>query len=281
MTDDKKGLLGFIATPEGQGLLATVFGGLAGARRGQPLNSIGRAGMAGIMGYGNALDRDAQTGRNAQAQAFQKMQMDRWNKQGAIDDQISALAPKFFAPGTPGVPGGIPSDIGPMPPIPATPPRFDAQGYGSALMGIAPEKGAAWLQAMQKDDAPINVGPGVTVFDPRTNQPIFTAPFAPEKPKEPRAPDSKIEQFEYAKSRGYKGTFEQFVTLAPTIMAGASAPLRAAQVGNIEAENAYNLPPPRPTAASGGASVTTPDGRVFRFKDQAAANKFKFEAGIK
>lgn len=151
MTDDKKGLLGFIATPEGQGLLATVFGGLAGARRGQPLNSIGRAGLSGLMGYGNALDRDAQAGRSAQAQAFQKMQMDRWSKEGEREDRVAALAKNFLLPGTPAVPGGIPSDIGPMPPIPATPPRFDAQGYGAALMGEAPEKGAAWFQAMQKD----------------------------------------------------------------------------------------------------------------------------------
>lgn len=189
MIDDKKGLLGFIATPEGQGLLAAVFGGLAGARHGQPLNSIGMAGMSGLMGYGNALDRNAQAGRYAQAQAFQKMQMDRWNRQGAIDDQVAALAPKYFTPGTPGVEGGIPGDAGPMPPVAATPARFDAQGYGNALMGVAPEKGAAWLQAMQKEDAPINVAPGGTVFDPRTNQPVFTAPFAP-KEQNPNQPFS-------------------------------------------------------------------------------------------
>lgn len=51
------GLLDFVKTPEGQGLLAAAFGGLAGARRGQPLNSIGRAGLAGLQGYGNAQDR--------------------------------------------------------------------------------------------------------------------------------------------------------------------------------------------------------------------------------
>ena len=272
MTDDKKGLLGFIATPEGQGLLATVFGGLAGARRGQPLNSLGRAGMAGLMGYGNALDRDAQAGRYAQGQAFQKMQMDRWNKQGAIDDQVAALAPKYFTPGTPGVEGGIPGDAGPMPPVAATQPRFDAQGYGTALMGVAPEKGAAWFQAMQTEDAPINVAPGGTVFDRRTNQPIFTAPSAP---KEPRAPDSKLEQFEYAKKLGYKGTFDQFIAITSNIMAGASAPLRAAQVGNIEAENAYNLPPPRPPAAKPPMRGQVVDG--YKFKGGNPAEQSNWE----
>lgn len=189
MTDDKKGLLGFIATPEGQGLLATVFGGMAGARRGRPLNTIGMAGMSGLMGYGNALDRNAQTTKDTQAQAFQKMQMDRINKQSAKEDQVDALAKNFFRPGTPAVPGGIPSDIGPMPPIAATPPNFDAQGYGNALMGVDPAKGAAWMQAMQKDNDLINIAPGGTLFDPRTKQPIFSAPFAP-KEQNPNQPFS-------------------------------------------------------------------------------------------
>ena len=35
----------FVKTPEGQGLLSAVAGGLAGARRGAPLNSIGIGGL--------------------------------------------------------------------------------------------------------------------------------------------------------------------------------------------------------------------------------------------
>jgi hypothetical protein len=53
------GLMDFLKTPEGQGLLSATFGGLAGARRGQPLNSIGRAGMAGLMGYSTAQEQQA------------------------------------------------------------------------------------------------------------------------------------------------------------------------------------------------------------------------------
>ena len=48
---------GFVKTPEGQGLLAAVAGGLAGARRGTPLNNIGRAGVAGLTGYANANEQ--------------------------------------------------------------------------------------------------------------------------------------------------------------------------------------------------------------------------------
>jgi hypothetical protein len=56
--DNNGGLLGFLKTPEGMGLLGTVFGGLAGAKRGQPINSLGRAGLAGSLAYGYGLNRD-------------------------------------------------------------------------------------------------------------------------------------------------------------------------------------------------------------------------------
>ena len=47
----------FIKTPEGQGLLSGVFGYAANAKRGQPINSLGRGGIAGLMGYAGAQDR--------------------------------------------------------------------------------------------------------------------------------------------------------------------------------------------------------------------------------
>lgn len=66
------GLLDFAKTPEGQGLLAAAFGGLAGARRGAPVNTMGIAGLAGLAGYSNAASRDStQQYRNMQAQQIQ------------------------------------------------------------------------------------------------------------------------------------------------------------------------------------------------------------------
>jgi hypothetical protein len=55
------GLLDFVKTPEGQGLLAAAFGAAATAGRGGPINSLGAAGLSGIAGYSaasnNALKR--------------------------------------------------------------------------------------------------------------------------------------------------------------------------------------------------------------------------------
>ena len=162
----------FVKTPEGQGLLSAAFGGLATARRGTPFNNMGKAGLAGIMGYGNALDRNAQAGKDAQALELQKMQLDQLRKAAAKSDRVDALGSKFFTPGIPEQ-AGIPSDVGPMPPTPATPSRFDALGYGNALMEIDPTKGAEWMQAMQSGDKRYTVGN--TLVDANGKQ-YFTAP---------------------------------------------------------------------------------------------------------
>lgn len=73
----------FINSPEGMGLLSAAFGGLAGARRGAPINSIGNAGMAGLLGYNNAINsqatrdmRDAQVQGMKAQRAAQQRQMD-------------------------------------------------------------------------------------------------------------------------------------------------------------------------------------------------------------
>lgn len=66
---------GFIKTPEGQGLLSGAAGWAAGARKGTPWNNVGRGGLAGIMGYGNALEQQMQAGQAEQAKALRDMQI--------------------------------------------------------------------------------------------------------------------------------------------------------------------------------------------------------------
>lgn len=52
-----KGLLDFVASPEGQGLLGGVAAGMASARPGAPWNTAGRGLLGGLASYGSALDR--------------------------------------------------------------------------------------------------------------------------------------------------------------------------------------------------------------------------------
>jgi len=155
------GFSDFIKTPEGQGLLSAAFGGLAGARRGQPINSLGRAGLAGLSGYAGAQEQQSQ----AADRAFKAMQQTRMQKDWQKEDAMTALAAQFMQPGQPGVEARSATDavesalppnlqIPGMPAIaakPAQPPKFDAAGYSNALMGIDPAKGAAFAQSMAKD----------------------------------------------------------------------------------------------------------------------------------
>lgn len=92
------GLLDFIKTPEGQGLLSAAFGGLAGARRGQPLNSIGRAGLAGLQGYGSAQDRITQ-----EADATEQRQMRTFQMEDLKRKQSQQQAQEKWRTGLPDV----------------------------------------------------------------------------------------------------------------------------------------------------------------------------------
>jgi hypothetical protein len=65
----------------------------------------------------------------------------------------------------------------------------------------------AWEQqqqaAMQPRD-PVTLSAGATLFDPNTNQPIFTAPRAEE------STPSSVREYEFARTQGYEGTFAEF-----------------------------------------------------------------------
>jgi YD repeat-containing protein len=84
-----EGLLDFIKTPEGQGLLATAFGGLAGARRGFPINTLGRAGLAGAIGYNAALDRQNDIAKNEMHKALYDAQIGNYNSE--VEQRKNAL----------------------------------------------------------------------------------------------------------------------------------------------------------------------------------------------
>lgn len=92
------GLLDFAKTPEGQGLLAAAFGGLAGARRGAPINTLGAAGLAGVAGYSNALQRQSTDQyRGMQAQQIQA----NLKKQNMAMDMAQRMFGGQSAPGDP------------------------------------------------------------------------------------------------------------------------------------------------------------------------------------
>lgn len=206
------GLLDFLNTPAGQGLLSAAAGGLAGARRGTPVNNIGRGLLAGTAGYAQGLDRQTQEQQLAMQQqdraqmnelrglqmAQARTQMEReqgqqaW-RQGLPDVMKQATETSYGA-----------SDVGPT----MTPADPDAlKKY--AMLPNSPFADEILKQTiMPKEssyktvgDTMIRIGANGEVI------PVFTAPAKPE------AAPSAVREYEYAvKNDGYKGTFQQFQT---------------------------------------------------------------------
>jgi len=108
-----QGLLDFVKTPEGQGLLSAVAGGMASARRGAPVNSIGRGLLAGVQGYGNALDRQQQEQDSAVTRQFRDLQIKSAQQQMKDRElqaaSLEALNPQLLATQTALAGGGGPT----------------------------------------------------------------------------------------------------------------------------------------------------------------------------
>jgi hypothetical protein len=129
------------------------------------------------------------------------------------------LVSQYRTPATPAMPGGLSADAaGALPPemqtgstvkpMAARPSGFDREGYGAALEGINPEMGLSYLQKIQKDEAPIKLSPGEQLFSGQRGgyKPLLSVPAKPEsKP-------SALQEYEYSRSQGYNGTFDQWDT---------------------------------------------------------------------
>lgn len=69
------GLLDILNTPQGQALAGGLATYMATAKRGAPVNSIGRGLLGGITGYGNAIDAQKQEEQQKYMRQMQDMQM--------------------------------------------------------------------------------------------------------------------------------------------------------------------------------------------------------------
>jgi hypothetical protein len=91
------GLLDFIQSPAGVGLLSAVAGGMAGARRGTPVNNLGRGALAGLTGYAQANDQIRVDKEKQIADQMRQMQMDQMR--GQMETQKAQQTWKAGLPG--------------------------------------------------------------------------------------------------------------------------------------------------------------------------------------
>lgn len=145
------GLLDFMNSPAGMGLLSAAAGGMATARRGTPWNNFGRAGIAGLTGYAQAQDDLQRQAQWAEAKKLRDLQMQQAEMQmGQMEAKNKFFSPenmaKFNKPPTPerttfaagplfGQEAlGMKPDFTPMT-IPASEGGLDQKAYSDALLG--------------------------------------------------------------------------------------------------------------------------------------------------
>lgn len=195
------GLLDFLKTPEGQGLLSMVAGGMAGARQGQPINSLGRAGIAGLAGYGGALDRQSQMAQQAEAKKLRDLQMQQMQgqmqQQQTNRDVFSRLtAPQVSEPVISMNEMGLPNVDTPSV---QTPGKFDP--IRAVQMGMSPDAVSNFQQIYERTQPKTEVyKPGDVVY--KGGKPVMTVP------KEPSVP-SAIQEYQYAQQDPAFAAYQQ------------------------------------------------------------------------
>src|SRR5574340_1226229 len=91
------GLLDWLNTPQGLGLLSGVAGYAAGARRGTPVNNVGRGLVTGVQGYADAQQQLRADSENALTKRYKEMQMDQIQR--TLEQQKAQDAWKAGLPG--------------------------------------------------------------------------------------------------------------------------------------------------------------------------------------
>lgn len=149
------GLLDFLQTPAGQGLLAAGLGAAASVGRGRGLvGNLGAGGLMGLQAYTGAQDQQARLAQEKMDSELRSLQMGKLKSSLADEEMARNTAAQFYKPGGPAVMGdsGLPPELqtGAVP-MPAAAPSFDMKGYVQARMAQNPLEGMKLLSAMQKD----------------------------------------------------------------------------------------------------------------------------------
>jgi hypothetical protein len=168
------GLLDFIGTPEGQGLLSAAFGGMASARQGTPWNNFGRAGVSGIVGYNQALDQNGELDQRKQRQQLFEMQLKQMQQQQAdaqlARDNEAKFRASIASPQQTMLDSALGDGQGPTMANAAKLAPVDPRNQQLyTAMSTGQIKPMEYLNAITKDDAPVKLGEGETLFSGKTS----------------------------------------------------------------------------------------------------------------
>lgn len=150
-----QGLLDFLSTPAGQGLLTGAASYAANAGRGAPVNSIGRGLLGGLAGYQGATDRQVEQAQLAKRNELFDLQLTQTRDGIAREQQIRDAAKRAYTPAMPAM-GGLNASLPPEAQTPVMPGRqagLNMPQFLGDVMSIDPIKGMEW-QAKFKTEAP-------------------------------------------------------------------------------------------------------------------------------
>lgn len=170
-------------------------------------NALGQAGMAGLLGSQQFRDRQSQQER--QKMSDQLMQGQIGNMQR--EQQIAKLPMQFYRP--PSAPavdatGGM-ETAAENPANASGPGGFDMSGYADALAQFNPVQALQLREALKKQE------PKIQEFDPtKSYGTVQNGKITELRPAQPKPDDlpSAVREYQFAKSQGYPGSFEQWTT---------------------------------------------------------------------
>lgn len=252
---EQGGLLSFLNSPTGMGLLSAVGAGLAGARRGGPLNALGTGLLGGVQGYAQAQETQALANSRSEQADWLKTQRDWMSKDRARAEADRAARESWLQQATTPQPILQPSaapqslkDVNPY-----TDPSFI---YGTARLNNLPgvEKTPMGVQQINPLDAVRNK------FSPEEAAQLsaFTAPKKPnlqtfkpgdvvrnmdsgelvfQAPEKPAEAPSAVREYEFARGQGFKGSFQDWVMSQKR----AGAPSVSISMGQKGLDNEFKL----------------------------------------
>lgn len=242
----------FLNTPGGMGLLSAVGAGLAGARRGQPINTLGAGLLGGLQGYAQAQDYQQQQAKQQEQMDWNRTQREWMTQDRARADADrksrdafleSAMAPQPIlqpsqdlasvkagnpyanpsflydtakANNLPGV-DQVPMGVRTVNPFDAMRAKFSPEESMQLQAMTAPKKPN--LQTFKSGDVLRNMDTGEVVFQ------------APDKPAEL---PSAVREYQFAQQQGFKGSFPDWVmsqkrAAAPSVAVNMSDPTAVAK----------------------------------------------------
>lgn len=263
-----QGILDFIKSPAGQGLISAVAGGMANARQGTPWNNVGRGLVSGIQGYSGAMDQESRAGQAAQAQEMQALQRQQIEQnlaaqQQTIEQQRAQAAWR----------AGLPEIISK-----ATNPTFGAGDEGPTMSPASPDVLNSYLMSQDSpfldDILKQKIMPGASSRDvvvgndlvrsgPDGVKVLHSAPRHESLPSEQRL-------YNLAASQGFKGTFMDFLGNRVSTTEGARADLDLVSVPQSDGSARMMPRTDAVRMTSGGGSAPQPPRQVIPTQGNAS-----------